>query len=191
MRLDGKTIKDDADKKKVELYKEIALNQRDKEIYDEFKTWNENLSDTDKKNTAENVALIRYNAAVKKAEDKLIDNAKNSIANDMLNDIEEHITYESDGGALNVDLTSMTAEEQAIFHTIQDDYTDKVNAGENVPSFKDFFRSEFKETIKTATTDADVQNYIDNDEYGQKLKENYENEIKKLDEKRRAWLLKR
>lgn len=194
---DGVTIKEDADEKKVALYKEIALNQRDKEIYEEFKDWDENLDETTKKNTAENVALIRYNAAVKKAEDKLIDSAKNSIANDMLNDIEEHITWKVNDGVhqeYEVDFNSMSQEQKDIFNAIQTDYNDKVASGEisgddkddSFISFKDYFRREYKETIKTATTDADVQNYIDNDEYGQKLKENYENEIKKLDENAEA-----
>lgn len=191
------SFKEDADAKKVALYKEIALNQRDKEIYDEFKEWNEDLTDTEKDTIAENVAWIRYQAAIDKADDKMKENARNSIANDMLKDIEEHITWKANDGThqeWEADTANMSAAEEALYNSIYDDYEDKVNSGEipydpkdkNFISFKDYFRKEYKNAIKEATTDADVDDYLANDEYGKKLVEIRDSEVKKIDDNAKA-----
>lgn len=193
---DGK-IKEDADKDKVALFKEIALNQRDGEVYEEFKEWEENLSDADKKAFAENMAQARYNAALNEAKDKLNENAKNCLANDLLKDIKEHITFkESDGTnqEWEVDMDSLTAEEKAIFTKIESDYNAKTASGEistdpkdeSYVSFKDYFEKEYTDIAKAATTQDDIDSYITNDQTGQKLKENYDNEVKKIEENAKA-----
>lgn len=185
-------IKEDADKNKVALFKEIALNQREGEIYDQFKAWEENLTDDDKKVFAENMALVRYNAAINSATDKLKETTKNVIANDMLSDIEKHIKYNETetGDGFTANTQDMTAEQQALFTQIADDWNDKYalmsKDDPDYVSFKQYFRGEFTDTIKAATTEADVDNYISNDEKGQKLYENYEKEIQKIEDNAKA-----
>lgn len=194
---DGVTIKDDADEKKVALYKEIALNQREKEIYDEFKAWDEGLSDTEKDTIAENVAWIRYQAAIDQADEKMRENARNGIANDMLKDIEEHITWKVNDGShqeWEADTANMTAEQATLYNSIYSDYNDKVASGEisgdakdkTFISFKDYFRQEYKETIKASTTETDIDSYLVNDEYGKKLVEVRDAEVKKIDDNAKA-----
>ena len=189
-------IKEDANQSKVKLFKEVALNQREGEIYDQFKAWEETLTDDDKKAFSENMALARYIASVNGANDKLRENAKNCLANDMLKDIEKHIEYyeteTSDGFKANTQ--DMTAEQQALFTQIVNDYNDKygIDSGAydpkdpNFVTFKQYFRSEFTDAIKAATTEEDVDAYISNDETGKKLYENYEKEIQKIEDNAKA-----
>lgn len=189
-------IKEDANKDKVALFKEIALNQREGEIYDQFKEWDKNLTDSQKKAFSENMAQARYNAAMNSATDKLKENAKNCLANDMLSDIEKHIEYyeTETGDGFKANTQDMTDEQKALFNRILDDYNDKygIDAGAydpkdpNFVTFKQYFRSEFTDTIKAATTDADVDSYIANDETGQKLYENYQKEVQKIKDDAKA-----
>jgi len=187
---DGKTIKADADEEKVKLYKEIASNQRDKDIYEEFKTWNEGLSDADKKSIAAQAAVKQYNDAMNEAYDKLNRGAREGYANEELAKIEEHITYKNEGTheEVTADTNAMTAAQKAKYEAISNDYSQKLLNGDisNDTTFKDYFRSEYREQMKSSLTDIDVEAYIQNEEYGQKLKENYDNEIKKIDENAKA-----
>lgn len=194
---DGVTIKADADKDKVELFKEIALNQRDGEVYDEFKEWDKNLSDADKKAFSENMAQARFNAAMNKATDKLTEQAKNSLANDMLKDIEQHITFKPVEGThqeYEVDFDSMSQEQKDLFNSIKDAYDLKVVNGaisinpedENYVSFEDYFETEYTDMVKAVTTQGDIDNYIANDEYGQKLYENYQKEVQQIKDDAKA-----
>ncbi|MCM1054192.1 MAG: flagellar filament capping protein FliD [Bacteroides sp.] len=185
------SIKADANADKVELFKEIALNQREGDIYDQFKEWDNNLSDSDKKAFSENMALARFNASMNKATDSLMEKAKNSIANDMLKDIEEHITFKPVEGShqeWEADLNAMSQEQKDIFNAICTEYNDKTVSGE-IPadsaeegfvSFKDYFEEKYTDIVKSATTQADIDSYIANDEYGQKLYENYQTEVQAI-----------
>ncbi|MBD5115063.1 MAG: flagellar filament capping protein FliD [Ruminococcaceae bacterium] len=187
---DDGNIKEDADQDKVELFKEIALNQREGEVYDEFKLWDNNLTDAQKKAFSENMAQARYNAAMNNATESLKENAKNCFANDMLSDIEKHIEYyeTETGDGFKANTQDMTAEQQALFTRIVNDYNDKygIDSGAydpkdpNFVTFKQYFRGEFTDTIKSAMTEADVDSYIANDETGQKLYENYQKEVQKI-----------
>lgn len=185
-------IKEDANKSKVALFKEIALNQREGEVYDQFKEWEETLTDDDKKAFAENMALVRYNAAMNKAEASLKENAKNVIANDMLSDIEKHIEYNETetGDGFTANTQDMTDEQKALFTQIANDWNDKYalknKDDADYVSFKQYFRGEFTDTIKAATTEADVDAYIANDEKGQKLYENYQKEVQKIKDNAKA-----
>lgn len=186
-------IKEDADKDKVALFKEIALNQRDGEVYEEFKEWDKNLSDADKKKFAEDMAVKIYNDALDEAKEKLNNNAKGCMSEDLLKDIKEHITFKEDG-TWEVDAANLSADEKAIFDQIEADYNSKLASGEissdpkdeKYTSFKDYFEEEYTDLVKSAITQDDIDSYIANEERGQKLKENYDNQVKKIEENAQA-----
>ncbi len=186
-------IKEDADKDKVALFKEIALNQRDGEVYEEFKEWDKNLSDADKKKFAEDMAVKIYNDALDEAKEKLNNNAKGCMSEDLLKDIKEHITFKEDG-TWEVDSANLSADEKAIFDQIEADYNSKLASGEissdpkdeKYTSFKDYFEEEYTDLVKSAITQDDIDSYIANEERGQKLKENYDNQVKKIEENAQA-----
>ena len=60
---DSGNIKEDADASKVALFKQIALNQRDGDVYESYTEWWDNLSDDDKANFAKTIAEGEYNSA--------------------------------------------------------------------------------------------------------------------------------
>ena len=71
---DGNTLKseedlDDEGKTKLELYKQVVLNQRDGEVYESYKDWWAGLSDDDKKAFAEKVAKDKYDSALDEIEE--------------------------------------------------------------------------------------------------------------------------
>lgn len=195
---DDGNIKEDADKTKVALYKDIAANQRNGEIYNSFTEWEENLTDDEKEAFVLAAAQESYNEAINDATEKLRADAKDSMVKDALKDIEQHITFLGDGkdkDGYQATPSSMTAEQQELFNKIVDDWNakntdengDRLSAGdEGYVYFKDYFEKEYTNAIESEVTENDIDDYIADDENGQKLFENYQKTLDKIEDTAKA-----
>lgn len=178
-------IKEDADKTKVSLYKEIAANQRQAEIYESFSEWEKELTDDEKEAFVLAAAQDSYNEAMDNAYEKLRSNAKDSMVKDALKDIEKHIEFVDgdDHSGYNVDKDSMTAEQEALFDRIAADWEalDQNFGDKDFVSFKDYFEENYAKEYGDSLTENDIDDYIADDEKGQKLFKEYEKNVEKIE----------
>ena len=183
---DGVTLKDESEldkdgKAKLELFKEVALNQREKDVYDSYKDWWENLSDDDKKAFAEQIATDEYNTRKQKVEDYYQQTFKNVMAKsaweeqygDMDPEEEGYVNFTEfaanfsyteedleafkkteEGAALNLEYEAKLHEVDAEF----DGYTYQVRDKEVAASYDDYFAQAKQAAYEAALADGTIQN---------------------------------
>ena len=176
-------IKPDADKDKVKLFKEIASDQRQKKLYDEFKASEGNWSEEQKKNIANNWAQKLYDDEVNAANNKYNEAVKGNLAVQSWSAVKDNI---NDNGS--VDGTGLSNDENRIIMAKVSEYQGKVTSGEIDPdsvSLKSYVEQEYKNDIKATFTTQDIEDY-GNSDAGKSLKDLRDKEIEKAEANAKA-----
>ena len=190
---DDGNIKDDADFQKVNLFKEVALNERSADVYDKFKAFEKEMTDEDKADFAKLVWGFKEEGELANAETRMRDEAKYSIVNDLENELTEKIGWNEDGtGYQTGNLADLSPEAQNAFDKVVADYNDKIASGElqvddpdgkNYSTMKSYVQKHLRGEIADNVTDDNIDDYIQNTEDGQKLNEEYQKKVDDIKEK--------
>lgn len=189
---DEGNIKDDADLKKVALFKEVALNERSADVYDKFKTFENNMSDEDKADYAKLVWQFKEEAEIAAVETRMRENATTNIARDLQNELAE-ISWDEDGnGYESGNLAGVSTEAKEAFDKVVADYLEKIDSGEiqnsdsdgeNYKTMESYVKSYLPGAIRESISDDQVDDYLQNNEDGQKISEEYQTKIDAVKEK--------
>lgn len=186
-------IKDDADFKKVNLFKEVALNERSADVYDKFKAFEDSMSDEDKADFAKLVWGFKEEGEIATAETRMREKAMFNIAKDMQAELEETVAWTEDGtGYQTGNLATLSPEARNAFDKVVADYHDKLASGEiqiddpdgkNYQTMERYVKSYLPGAIQSSISDDKVDDYLQNTEEGQKLSEDYQKQVDAIKEK--------
>lgn len=185
---DGWHIKEDADATKVALFKQIAENQRQGNVYKDYKEYEENYLSDDDKDAQERFAIecMQYerDKAYKAAEDAQRAAAKQKVISNGLENLKKNVTFDKEG---NVEVNSgeLTAKEQEAYDKVYQAYQDALDADEissnpkhfDYMSFETYYNKHIDAEYKSLIDDNDVQEFWDSEEgqYNQEaLEKRYE-----------------
>lgn len=190
---DSGKIKDDADFKKVALFKEVALNERSTDVYEKFKAFEENLTDKDKEDFAKLVWDFKEEGELAANETKYRETAMANIAKGIQEELDETIDWIDDGNGYNTgNMASLSSEAKAAFNKTVDDYNAKIASGEiqntdpdgkNYKTMEAYVKAYLPGEIRDSISDAKVDDYLQNDEEGQKLSEAMQKDADAIREK--------
>ncbi|MDE6725142.1 MAG: flagellar filament capping protein FliD, partial [Ruminiclostridium sp.] len=185
-------IKDDADLKKVALFKEVALNERSADVYDKFKAFEKDMSDDDKADFAKLVWEFKKDGEIATAETRMREKAMFNIAKDMQAELDQ-IGWHSDGNGYETGNTaSLSPEAMNAFNKVVDDYLAKINSGEiqnsdpngkNYQTMEKYVKTYLPGEIQSSVSDDMIDDYLQNDEAGQKLSEDFQKTSDAITEK--------
>lgn len=189
---DEGNIKDDADFQKVNLFKEVALNERSADVYDKFKALEDNMSDEEKADFAKLVWGFKEEAELATAETRMRETARFNIVKDMQAEL-DGISWAEDGNGYETgNLAFVSAEARDAFDKVVSDYKDKIASGEiqnndpdgeNYQTMERYVKGYLPGAIRSSISDDKVDDYLQNTEEGQKLNEEYQKNADAIKEK--------
>ena len=178
---DGAHIKEDADLTKVALFKQIAENQRQGDVYEAYeeyqKTWLDDDEDAQEA-FAKDYMEYEHEKALAAAKDAQFAASKQEFINKGLANIKENITFDKDGN-VDINYSELSAKEQEAYDNVYQAYQDALDAGDlsdnpkhfDYMSFKTYYTNHIDAEYKSLVEDDDVEAYWDTEE-GQ---HNYDN----------------
>ena len=198
---DGAHIKADADPKKVALFKQIAENQRQGDVYDAYNQYEEdNLKDNAAAQEQFAIDYMQYehDKAYRDAEKAQRDLAKEKIISDGLENIKENITFDKDGN-VTVNSSELSAKEQQAYDNVRQGYQDALAAGDissnpkhfDYMSFETYYKKHMESEYKSLIGEDDVDAFWASDEgkYNQEqLEQRYEAIEKSYESKKDAFI---
>lgn len=171
---DGWHIKEDADATKVALFKQIAENQRQSDVYEAYKEYEENyLTDDPDEQERFAKAVMEYqrDKDYKAAEDAQRAAAKNDVINKGLASLKENVKFDKEG---NVDVNSaeLSAKEQEAYNNVYQAYQDALDNDEissnpkhfDYMSFETYYNKHIDSEYKSLIDDSDVDEYWDTED---------------------------
>lgn len=190
---DEGNIKDDADFKKVNLFKEVALNERSADVYNKFKAFEDEMTDEDKADFAKLVWGFKEEGEIATAETRMREKAMFNIAKDMQAELEENIGWTEDGNGYQTgNLAFLSTESRDAFDKVVADYLEKIESGEiqnddpdgkNYQTMERYVKSYLPGAIQSNISDDKIDDYLQNTEAGQKLDEEYQKNVDAIKEK--------
>lgn len=189
---DDGNIKDDADFQKVNLFKQVALNERSADVYEKFKALEDSMSDEDKADFAKLVWEFKEEGELANAETRMREEAKYSIVNDLQDELEQ-IVWDEDGNGYDTgNIASLSPEAKNVFDKVVADYIDKIDNGElqnsdpddeNYSTMENYVKKHLYGEIAKNVSEDMIDDYIQNNENGQKLNEEYRKKVDDIKEK--------
>lgn len=184
---DGYHIKDDADATKVALFKQIAENQRQGDVYEAYKQYEEDYLTDDadaQEQFAKDYMQYERDQAYKAAEEAQRAAAKQKVISNGLANMKENITFDKEGN-VNVNSSELTAKEQQAYDNVYQAYQDALDADEisdnpkhfDYMSFETFYNKHIDAEYKSLVDENDVDDFWNSEEgaYNQEqLEKKYE-----------------
>lgn len=185
---DGAHIKEGADKEKVELFKQVALNKRESDVYEKFDAFEKAMTDDDKQDFATAYVTADHDRDIENAIEKQRDFSKTYMTRDAANNINDHVTFDENGDNATV-TAGLTAKEQQIYDKIVADYNSKVASGdisatkgdEKYQSLKSYFNENLISEYKDSITNDEIDDYWANDPAGKLEYEALQSEKERID----------
>lgn len=158
----GDNIKEDADATKVALFKQIAENQRQSDVYEEYKQYEKDYLTDDpdaQEQFAKEYMEYEHEKAYKAAEEAQREAAKQKVISNGLANIKENITFDEEGNA-EVNYAELSAKEQEAFDNVELAYQEALSAGDISENPKHFDYKSF-ETFYNEHIDAEYKSLVD------------------------------
>ncbi|HBH94259.1 MAG TPA: hypothetical protein DDX91_00790 [Ruminococcaceae bacterium] len=198
---DGAHIKEGADATKVALFKQIAENQRQGDVYDSYGEYEENFLKDDEaaqERFAIDYMQYEHDKAYKDAENAQRAAAKEKVISNGLENINKNITFDKDG---NVDVKSseLSAKEQQAYDNVLQGYQNALDAGDisdnpkhfDYMSFETYYKKHMESEYKSLIDDDDIDAFWASEEgqYNQEqLEKRYEAIEKSYEAKKETYI---
>ena len=183
------------------MFKQIAENQRQGDVYDAYNQYEEdNLKDNAAAQEQFAIDYMQYehDKAYRDAEKAQRDLAKEKIISDGLENIKENITFDKDGN-VTVNSSELSAKEQQAYDNVRQGYQDALAAGDissnpkhfDYMSFETYYKKHMESEYKSLIGEDDVDAFWASDEgkYNQEqLEQRYEAIEKSYESKKDAFI---
>ncbi len=184
---DGAHIKDGADATKVALFKQVALNKREGDVYEKFETFENAMNDDDKQDFATAYVTADHDRDINNAIEKQRNSSKGYMTRDAVKNINDNM--EVNGNNVTVDGSKLTAKEKAAFDKVVADYNQKVADGDisategedKYQSLKSYLENNLENEYNKSITDDEVDDYWANDAAGKLEYSALESEKERID----------
>lgn len=180
-------IKEDADEEKVKLFKEIALNKREGDVYEKFEAYEKTMSDSDKQDFAELYVTADHDKDIENAIKTQTDYTKGFMTEDAFDNLKANMVFDKDSNTVTV--SGLSAKEEAIFNVVVNEYNDKVASGDisavegedKYQSVETYVLNHYEKEFKNSITEDEVQDRWTNSEVGKLEYEALESEKERID----------
>lgn len=171
---DGAHIKEDADATKVALFKQIAENQRQGDVYNAYKEYEKNYLTDDEdaqERFAKDYMQYAHDKAYEAAKEAQFAASKQEFINKGLDNIKENITFDKEGN-VEVNYSELSAKEQEAYENVYQAYQDALDAGDisdnpkhfDYMSFETYYNNHISTEYKSLIEDEDIEEYWDTEE---------------------------